>query len=306
MTYLQAEGYKYDPDGEYVRRWLPELSRLPSKWIHHPWDAPPNVLRAAGIELGTNYPRPIVEEVAARQRLQQALSVMWEKDAAEKAALEVGLEEGLGETVEVQAGRGAEVENMDMDVGSHHRNTSDGRSLYDQMVPSMGRESARRTEGGSSSDKGTGDQDSVVAAQNERQNGHKRPLPPPSPIPVQGGHEDVNSAALRVGNEDANSTAESSSVRRHHASGYSNWPRYAPSQSDSQVPLVPELRQGVLSRMRNHHAQPMMNLDAIRATKVVLLAHDIWEIPLTCRVFSRRPQIKKKLAENYLVLTFPT
>ena len=39
-------GYKYDPDGEYVRRWVPELTRLPTEWIHHPWDAPPHVRMA--------------------------------------------------------------------------------------------------------------------------------------------------------------------------------------------------------------------------------------------------------------------
>jgi deoxyribodipyrimidine photolyase len=65
----QLEGYRFDPDGEYVRRWLPELSRLPNEWIHHPWDAPLSALRAAGVELGTNYPRPIVEIGVARERL---------------------------------------------------------------------------------------------------------------------------------------------------------------------------------------------------------------------------------------------
>lgn len=69
----QMEGYKFDPQGEYVRKWLPELSRLPTEWIHHPWDTPPSVLRAAGVELGSNYPRPLVEFTAARSRLENAL-----------------------------------------------------------------------------------------------------------------------------------------------------------------------------------------------------------------------------------------
>lgn len=73
MDNPQMEGYKYDPHGEYVRKWLPELSRLPTEWIHHPWDAPPRVLRAAGVELGSNYPRPLVEFAAARDRLETAL-----------------------------------------------------------------------------------------------------------------------------------------------------------------------------------------------------------------------------------------
>lgn len=98
---FQVEGYKYDPEGEYVRRWLPELSRLPTEWVHCPWDAPPNVLRAAGVELGSNYPQPIVNIGTARERLAAALGEMWASEAALKAG---GLEEGLGETTAEGAG----------------------------------------------------------------------------------------------------------------------------------------------------------------------------------------------------------
>ncbi|XP_050377052.1 cryptochrome-1 isoform X2 [Argentina anserina] len=93
----QFEGYKFDPQGEYVRRWLPELSRLPTDWIHHPWNAPESVLQAAGIELGSNYPLPIVGIDAAKIRLQEALAEMWQH---ERAAVENGTEEGLGESSE--------------------------------------------------------------------------------------------------------------------------------------------------------------------------------------------------------------
>ena len=82
----QTEGYTYDPHGEYVRQWLPELARLPTEWIHHPWDAPPSVLRAAGVELGSNYPRPIVDVVSARERLREAMAQMWEQEEALKVA----------------------------------------------------------------------------------------------------------------------------------------------------------------------------------------------------------------------------
>ncbi|KAE8666805.1 Cryptochrome-1 [Hibiscus syriacus] len=91
------EGYKFDPHGEYVRRWLPELARLPTDWIHHPWNAPECVLQAAGIELGSNYPLPIVGIDAAKDRLQEALSEMWQLEAASRAAIENGTEEGLGD-----------------------------------------------------------------------------------------------------------------------------------------------------------------------------------------------------------------
>jgi len=62
-----SQGDKFDPEGAYVRRWVPELARLPSTWIHHPWQAPPTALAAAGIELGRTYPRPIVSHLVSRE-----------------------------------------------------------------------------------------------------------------------------------------------------------------------------------------------------------------------------------------------
>jgi cryptochrome 2 len=79
-------GAKFDPEGEYIRQWLPELSRMPTEWIHHPWNAPLSVLRASGVELGQNYPNPIIDIDLAREKLTQAIFKMWEIQAASKAS----------------------------------------------------------------------------------------------------------------------------------------------------------------------------------------------------------------------------
>ena len=62
------QGEKFDPDGAYVARWVPELSRLPPPLIHKPWEATPMELAAAGVRLGENYPAPIVDHKDARER----------------------------------------------------------------------------------------------------------------------------------------------------------------------------------------------------------------------------------------------
>ncbi len=62
------QGKKFDLQGCYVRKFVPELSELPVRYLHQPWTAPEAILRAAHIELGKNYPKPIVEHTAARRR----------------------------------------------------------------------------------------------------------------------------------------------------------------------------------------------------------------------------------------------
>ena len=55
------QGKKFDPQGLFVRRWIPEINKLPNRFIHDPWNAPPVFLQEAGVRLGDNYPYPIVD-----------------------------------------------------------------------------------------------------------------------------------------------------------------------------------------------------------------------------------------------------
>ena len=69
-----SQGEKFDPDGDYVRHWIPRLASLPTKWIHQPWMAPADVLRSAGVVIGKNYPAPIVDHGQARQTALKAFA----------------------------------------------------------------------------------------------------------------------------------------------------------------------------------------------------------------------------------------
>ncbi len=62
------QGEKFDPEGSYVRAFVPELARLPDSIIHRPWDASEAALSSAGVKLGETYPVPVVEHGAARQQ----------------------------------------------------------------------------------------------------------------------------------------------------------------------------------------------------------------------------------------------
>ena len=63
-----GQGERFDTDGAYVRRWVPALEKLDAKYIHAPWTAPTEVLEKAGLRLGDNYPKPIVDHDVARAR----------------------------------------------------------------------------------------------------------------------------------------------------------------------------------------------------------------------------------------------
>ena len=62
------QGQKFDRDGAYVRRYVPELRRVQGKWLHSPWEMPEEVQREVGVRIGRDYPAPIVDHAEARQR----------------------------------------------------------------------------------------------------------------------------------------------------------------------------------------------------------------------------------------------
>ena len=70
------QGEKFDPAGEYTRRYVPELARLPAPHIHCPWEAPAQTLAAAGVTLGKTYPLPIVDHAVARQAALDAFAAV--------------------------------------------------------------------------------------------------------------------------------------------------------------------------------------------------------------------------------------
>lgn len=76
------QGEKFDPDGAYVREWVPELEKMPPKWIHHPWQAPADVLAAARVMLGDTYPQPIVDHDFARKRALETYKASSQETAA--------------------------------------------------------------------------------------------------------------------------------------------------------------------------------------------------------------------------------
>lgn len=82
---------KFDADGAYIRRWLPELARLPDTDIHAPWEAPEAALTKAGVKLGKTYPQPIVDHAEGRKR---ALAAYKQISADASLSASSPLEEG--------------------------------------------------------------------------------------------------------------------------------------------------------------------------------------------------------------------
>lgn len=74
-----TQGERFDPSGQYVRQYCPELAKLPDKYIHKPWEASAEILKQAGITLGQDYPEPLVDLKVSRQEALDSYSAA--KDA---------------------------------------------------------------------------------------------------------------------------------------------------------------------------------------------------------------------------------
>ena len=62
-----VQGQKFDTDGEYIRRYIPEISLLPNEYLSNPWDAPESILKEAKVTLGRTYPEPIIDLKVSRE-----------------------------------------------------------------------------------------------------------------------------------------------------------------------------------------------------------------------------------------------
>jgi deoxyribodipyrimidine photo-lyase len=63
-----VQSRRFDPEGAYIRRWIPELKRVPITSLHAPWEMSPHEQQTAGCVIGRDYPAPIVHHEEARKR----------------------------------------------------------------------------------------------------------------------------------------------------------------------------------------------------------------------------------------------
>lgn len=269
---MQFQGYKFDPNGEYVRRWLPELARIPTEWIHHPWNAPEPVLQAAGIELGSNYPLPIVGIDAAKARLEEALTEMWQQVAASRAAIESGTEEGLGDSFEsTPIAFPQDIQMEETDERIRHNPPPVARPYEDQRVPSITSSLVRVEEEETSSDlrNTTGDSRAEVPNNvNVRQNARGRETLNQQPLQAVQRNTQLQNTTVELRNAVEDSTAESSSSSRRERDGGVVPVWSPPASSYSEQIVGDENGRGASSSYLQRHPQShqLMNLRRLPQT----------------------------------------
>lgn len=81
---------KNDPHGNYIRKWVPSLGKLPDKYIYEPWKAPPALLKQSGIKLGVDYPHPVVDHSVASKANMSKMAAAYKKhkEAAEPTGVQ--------------------------------------------------------------------------------------------------------------------------------------------------------------------------------------------------------------------------
>ncbi|XP_052190594.1 cryptochrome-1 [Diospyros lotus] len=218
----EVQGFNFDPEGEYVRHWLPELARMPTDWIHHPWDAPLTILKAAGVELGLNYPKPIIDIEFARDHLTEAILTMREQELTTRA------ENSNGTSEEV-------VDNSD-EIGSANipkvvlkeRASCPANSSNDQKVPSI---------------------------QNMNNAYRKRPKYIEEERALRNRLANGNdmTRTLRM-DDDLSSTAESSSAKKQTTSSIISFSVPKSYSSTSKGKLVPDLESSDMKQTSQEHA----------------------------------------------------
>lgn len=110
---------------------------MPTEWIHHPWDAPAHVLKASGVELGSNYPNPIIDLDMARANLMEAIFKMWESEATAQATDQNGTGEVVGDNSDAYEYKNTTPTPKVISSGTANPGTTPTLSSNDQKVPSM-------------------------------------------------------------------------------------------------------------------------------------------------------------------------